>query len=208
MKLIRPNAAGIDIGDSIHAVAVPKGRDEKHVRTFGAFTCDLEAIVTWLKKCFLDTVAMESTGVYWKNLYYLLIENGFEVYLVNASYTRNVTGRKTDESDAEWIQRLHSCGLLSTSFLPDEKIETLRSIVRHRRSLTNDSTTYILRMQKSLEMMNLKIHTVISDLMGKTGRAIVEAIIAGEREAANFQRLVDSRIKADEETIRKSLEGN
>lgn len=208
MSLIHPNAAGIDIGDSIHAVAVPKGRDEQHVKIFGAFTCDLQSIVQWLKYCGIETVAMESTGVYWKNLYCILIQHGFEVYLVNAAHTRNVNGKKSDESDAEWIQRLHSCGLLNSSFLPDDKIETLRSLVRHRRSLSNDSTTSILRMQKSLEMMNLKIHTVISDIMGKTGTAIIEAIIAGERKADRFLLLVDSRIKATHDTIKKSLEGN
>jgi transposase len=151
---------------------------------------------------------MESTGVYWKNLFSMLVQNGFEVYLVNARHTRNVTGRKSDESDAQWIQRLHSCGLLSSSFLPDDKIETLRSLVRHRRNLTNDSTACILRMQKSLELMNVKIHTLISDLTGKTGTAIVEAIIKGERKAENFLPFIDPRIKADHETIRKSLEGN
>jgi transposase len=151
---------------------------------------------------------MESTGVYWKNLFNVLIQNGFEVYLVNAKLTRNVTGKKTDESDAQWIQRLHSCGLLNSSFLPDDKTETLRTMVRHRRNLSNDSSRCIQRMQKSLELMNLKIHTVISDLTGKTGTAIIEAIISGERNANNFLPLVDRRIKADTETIRKSLEGN
>lgn len=208
MALINPNAAGIDIGDTIHAVAVPPGRDVESVRTFGAFTCDLMEIVLWLKKCCIETVAMESTGVYWKNLFNMLVQNGFEVYLVNARHTRNITGKKTDESDAAWIQRLHSCGLLNSSYLPDDQTETLRSLVRHRRNLTNDSTRCILRIEKSLELMNLKIHTVISDLTGKTGTAIVEAIIAGERKAENFLPLVDPRIKADPETIRKSLEGN
>jgi len=208
IPLINQDAAGIDVGDTMHAVAVPKGRDKESVKTFGAFTCDLQLIVQWLKQCNIKTVAMESTGIYWKNLYCVLVQNGFEVYLVNAAHPRNVTGRKTDESDAQWIQRLHSCGLLSSSFLPEDKIETLRSLVRHRRSMTEDSTTYILRMQKALEMMNLKIHTVISDITGKTGTAIVEAIIAGERNPIMFLPLVDSRIKADQETICKSLEGN
>lgn len=208
MALLNPNAAGIDIGDTIHAVAVPSGRDVESVRTFGAFTCDLMEIVLWLKKCCIETVAMESTGVYWKNLFNMLVQNGIEVYLVNARHTRNISGKKTDESDAAWIQRLHSCGLLNSCFLPDDLTETLRSLVGHRRSMTNDSTRCILRIEKSLELMNLKIHTVISDLTGKTGTAIVEAIIAGERKSENFLSLVDPRIKADLETIRKSLEGN
>jgi transposase len=208
MTLVNPNAAGIDIGGSVHAVAVPVGRDVENVRTFGAFTRDLVAIVDWLVKCGIETVALESTGVYWKNLFNMLVQNGFEVYLVNARHTRNVTGKKTDESDAAWIQRLHSCGLLNSSFLPDDRTETLRTIVRHRRNLLNDSSTCILRMQKSLDLMNLKIHTVIRDLTGKTGMSIVEAIINGERKAANFLPLVDKRIKADTETLCKSLEGN
>lgn len=208
MTLVHPNAAGIDIGDSVHAVAVPAGRDVESVRTFGAFTCDLEAIIEWLTKCRVETVALESTGVYWKNLFNMLVQNGFEVCLVNARHTRNVTGKKTDESDAAWIQRLHSCGLLNSSFLPDDQTETLRTIVRHRRNLTKDSSTCINRMQKSLELMNLKIHTVLNDITGKTGKAIVEAIISGERNAVNFLPLIDKRVKASSDTICKSLQGN
>lgn len=208
MTLVHPNAAGIDIGDSVHAVAVPVGRDVESVRTFGAFTCDLQAIIEWLTKCQIETVALESTGVYWKNLFNMLVQGGFEVYLVNARHTRNVTGKKTDESDAAWIQRLHSCGLLNSSFLPDDQTETLRTIVRHRRNLTKDSSTCINRMQKSLELMNLKIHTVLNDITGKTGKAIVEAIIRGERNAVNFLPLIDKRVKASSETICKSLQGN
>ncbi|WP_026632867.1 IS110 family transposase, partial [Dyadobacter alkalitolerans] len=156
----------------------------------------------------VETVALESTGVYWKNLFNMLVQNGFEVCLVNARHTRNVTGKKTDESDAAWIQRLHSCGLLNSSFLPDDQTETLRTIVRHRRNLTKDSSTCINRMQKSLELMNLKIHTVLNDITGKTGKAIVEAIISGERNAVNFLPLIDKRVKASSDTICKSLQGN
>jgi len=208
MTLVHPNAAGIDIGDSVHTVAVPVGRDVESVRTFGAFTCDLEAIIAWLTKCRVETVALESTGVYWKNLFNMLVQSGFEVYLVNARHTHNVTGKKTDESDAAWIQRLHSCGLLNSSFLPDDQTETLRTIVRHRRNLTRDSSICINRMQKSLELMNLKIHTVLNDITGKTGKAIVEAIISGERNAVNFLPLIDKRVKASSDTICKSLQGN
>src|SRR6185312_12065502 len=208
MPLINPNAAGIDIGDTLLAVAVPAGRDNVCVKEFGAFTCDLQSISSWLKQCNIETVAMESTGVYWKPLFSVLVQDGFEVFLVNAKHTKNVTGRKTDESDAMWIQKLHSCGLLSSCFLPDEQTETLRTLVRFRRSLTQDSTTYILRMQKSLELMNIKVHSVISDIIGKTGTAIIEAIIAGERKAENFMPFIDGRIKADRETLIKSLQGN
>ena len=208
MQVIRPNAAGIDIGDTMHAVAVPPGRDEKPVRSFGAFTCDLIAIVQWLKQCLIDTVAMESTGVYWKPLYALLIAEGFEVYLVNAKQTKNVSGRKTDMSDAAWIQMLHCCGLLKSSFLPDDLTETIRTLVRQRKALLHDSTRCIQRIQKNFELMNLKIHTVISDITGKTGKAIIEAIIAGERKPENFLPLLDERILATEEEILKSMEGN
>lgn len=208
MSVVRANAAGIDIGDTMHAVAVPPGRDKEPVRKFGAFTCDLQAIVLWLKACLIETVAMESTGVYWKPLYALLIAEGFEVYLVNATQTKNVSGRKTDMSDAAWIQLLHSCGLLTTSFLPDDHTETMRTLVRHRKSLIQDSSRCIQRIQKNFELMNLKIHTIMSDITGKTGKAIIEAIIQGERKASNFLPLIDERIKASEEQIVKSLEGN
>ena len=208
MPLLNGNAAGIDVGDTLFAVAVPEGRDTVNTKEFGAFTCDLKAISNWLSYCGIETVAMESTGIYWKSLFSILVQDGFEVYLVNAKHTKNVTGRKTDESDARWLQRLHSCGLLSSCFLPDEHTETLRTLVRFRRNLTQDCSRYILRMQKSLEQMNIKVHTVIRDIVGKTGTAIIEAIIAGEREPANFMCHVDSRIKADEPTLLKSLEGN
>ena len=208
MPLINANAAGIDVGDTLFAVAVPKGRDTVSVREFGAFTCDLKAISQWLQKCGIETIAMESTGIYWKCLFSVLIQDGFEVYLVNAKHTKNVTGRKTDESDAQWIQRLHSCGLLNSCFLPDDHTETLRTLVRFRRALTQDSSRYILRMQKSLEQMNIKVHTVISDIVGKTGTAIIERIIEGERNPEKFMQYVDGRIKADKNTLLKSLEGN
>jgi transposase len=149
---------------------------------------------------------MESTGVYWIPLFLLLQEEGFEVYLVNSKHVKNVTGRKDDEGDAEWLQKLHRCGLLSASFQPDEQTWTLRSTVRHRRSLIETRTTYLNRMQKALEQMNIKIHTVISDIDGKSGRAIIEAIINGERDSEKLAFLCDPRIKASHEEIVNSLE--
>jgi transposase len=208
MPLVNPNAAGIDVGDTVHAVAVPEGASPQRVRTFGTMTCNLIEIILWLKECAIKTVAMESTGVYWKPLFSMLIKEGFEVYLVNSKHVKNITGRKTDEDDAMWIQKLHSCGLLKSSFLPETEQETLRTLVRFRKSLIEDCSRFINRMQKSMELMNIKFHTVISDITGKTGRAVIEAIIAGERNAANFLPLIDGRIKANAETIRKSLEGN
>lgn len=208
MAVVNPNAAGIDVGDTLHAVAVPVGRDERTVRTFGTMSADLGEIVVWLEKCGVDTIALESTGVYWKPLFNYLIGHGFEVYLVNARHVRNVTGRKTDQSDAQWLQQLHSCGLLTSSYLPDNEQESLRTLVRYRRTLTEESSRFVLRMQKALELMNIKLHTLISDLTGKTGTAIVEAIIAGERKAVHFLPLIDGRIKAGHDLIVKSLEGN
>jgi len=208
MPLVNPNAAGIDIGDTIHAVAVPEGRDNLRVRSFGAMTCDLLEIIEWLHKCKVDTIAMESTGIYWKPIFGMLVKEGFEVYLVNSKQIRNVSGRKNDEDDAIWIQKLHSCGLLKSSYLPDDEQETLRTLVRYRRTLTSDCNRFILRIQKSLELMNVKLHTVIRDITGKTGMAIVEAIINGERNPENFLIYVDKGIKADNATIVKSLQGN
>jgi transposase len=208
IQIVNQNAAGIDIGDMLLSVAVPPGREAVCVKEFGAFTCDLHSIAQWLKKCGIETIAMECTGVYWKNLFTVLIQYGFEVCLVNSRHTRNVSGRKTDEKDAQWIQRLHTCGLLSSCFLPDDLTQTLRTLVRQRRSLTQDSTRYILRMQKALEMMNIKLHAVISNIIGKTGTSIVKAIIAGERKPENFLQYVDKRVKADKDTILKSLQAN
>ncbi len=208
MAIVNPYAAGIDISDTEHVVAVPEGVATERVRNFGAMTSDLLSIVGWLNECEIDTVAMESTGVYWKPLFSLLVQNGFEVYLVNAEHVKNVTGRKTDESDAMWIQRLHSCGLLKSSYLPDDEQEALRTLVRYRRALVQDMSRFINRMQKSLELMNIKFHTVINDITGKTGKAVVEAMISGERNAENFLHFVGKGIKADKGTIIKSLEGN
>jgi transposase len=208
LPVVNANAAGIDVAAKMHMVAVSAVADTVNVREFGSFTEDLYEIANWLKQCQVTTVAMESTGVYWKQLYLVLIEQGFEVALVNAAHVKNVTGKKTDMDDAMWIQKLHSCGLLRSSFLPDDATESLRSLVRHRKRLVEDSSKYVLRMQKALELMNIKLHGVISDLMGKTGKAIVEAILGGERNAENFLQHIDPRIKAEQETIRKSLVGN
>ena len=208
LPIVNPDAAGIDVSATMHAVAVPVGRDSEHVKEFGAFTEDLHSIAQWLLQCRITTVAMESTGVYWKQLFAILIQYGFKVSLVNARHVKNVTGRKTDMDDAQWIQKLHSCGLLNSCFLPDDATETLRSLVRHRKSLLEDSSKYVHRMQKSLELMNVKIHSVISDIMGKTGKAIIESILSGQREPASFLQHIDPRIKADKDTILKSLNGN
>jgi transposase len=208
MQMVHTHAAGIDISDTEHVVAVPENICKDRVRKFGAMTCDLRSIVLWLKECLIQTVAMESTGVYWKPLFSLLVREGFEVYLVNSKTVKNVSGRKTDEDDAMWIQKLHSCGLLKSSYLPDDQQEALRTLVRFRRTLVQDSSRFVNRMQKAMELMNIKFHTVISDIVGQTGKAVVEAIIGGERNAENFLPLIGKGIKASHETIIKSLEGN
>jgi len=207
-EIIRPQVAGIDVSDNdAMMVAYPISDTEVKVEAFECYTRDLHRISSTLKLHNIASVAMESTGVYWIPLFLLLQEDGFEVYLVNSKHTKNVTGRKDDEGDAEWIQKLHRCGLLSASFQPDNQTRALRSVMRHRSSLVRTRSAYLNRMQKALEQMNLKIHTVISDIDGKTGQTIIKAILAGERSAEKLADLRDRRIKASREELIKSLEG-
>ena len=207
-EIIRSNVAGIDVSDNdAMMVAYPINENEVQIEAFGCYTRDLRQISATLKLHGITSVAMESTGVYWIPLFLLLQEDGFEVYLVNSGHVKNVTGRKDDEGDAEWIQKLHRCGLLSASFQPDNQTRSLRSVVRHRNSLIKNRSTYLNRMQKALEQMNLKIHTVISDIDGKTGPAIINGILSGERNPEKLADLCDCRIKATREEIIKSLEG-
>lgn len=207
LSVINPSVAGIDVSDTEMMVAYPINTKEIEVRAFGCFTRDLHSLAKCLKENGITSIAMESTGIYWVALFLLLQEYGFEVYLVNAKHAKNVTGRKDDESDSEWIQKLHSCGLLRASFQPDNMTRTLRSLVRHRKNLVRTSSSYINRMQKALELMNIKLHTIISDIDGKTGLLIIEAILSGERNPEVLADLRDKRIKASREDIIKSLEG-
>jgi transposase len=208
LPVINPMAAGIDVSDTEMMVAYPINSEQLEIRAFGCFTRDLHSIAKCLQEKGVTTVAMESTGVYWVALFLLLQEYGLEVFLVNAKHVKNVTGRKEDESDAEWIQKLHSCGLLKPSFQPDNMTRTLRSMVRHRKNLVRVSASYINRIQKALELMNIKLHTIISDIDGKTGLLIIEAILSGERNPEVLADLRDKRIKASREDIIKSLEGH
>ncbi len=201
------NAAGIDIGSTEIFVCVPAERDEKNVRKFGTFTEDLKAIGEWLLKCKVDTAAMESTGVYWIPLYDILEGYGIEVYLVEARKMKNVPGRKTDVADCQWIQELHSYGLLTSSYVPDEPVRKLRDLVRHREKLVESKSTHILRMQKQLELMNIKITNVISDITGQTGMNIIRSITEGHTDAEYLLQFRDKRCKASAEVIKKSLEG-
>lgn len=199
-------AAGIDIGDTFHAVAIwTNGGYE--VREYGAFTEDLEMLVRWLVSEKITTAALESTGIYWVQLFLMLEEAGIEPYLVNAKHAKNVTGRKKDDTDAIWLQKLHSCGLLQKSFQPDNDTRVLRSYVRQRKSLLQTCSDSVRRMQKALELMNIKLHTVISDILGKTGLSMVKAILEGERDPRELLKYKDHRIKASEEIILKSLNG-
>ncbi len=205
--VIQPNAAGIDISSKEHYVAVNPARTTQVVRSFGMFTEDLHAIAQWLKECEVNTVAMEATGIYWVSLFLVLEEAGFEVLLVNARHVKNVRGKKTDISDADWIRQLHSCGLLSASFQPDEYTRTLRTYMRHRKNLIDMAATHIRMMQKAMEQMNIKLQHVIADITGKSGQAIIKAIIQGERDPDTLVQLLDGRIKASKEEVKKSLRG-
>lgn len=207
-QLVHPNAAGIDVGSRMHYVAVSPGRDAEPVRKFGSFTADLHEIAKWLKKCNVDTVAMESTGVYWIQLYLVLEAYGLEVFLVNARHVKNVSGRKSDVLDCQWILQLHTYGLLNASFQPDTLTRELRTYLRHRKTLTQSCATQILHMQKAFEEMNVKLHNVLTDITGKSGQRIIEAIISGARDPQLLAQLVDKSVKATSEEVVKSLQGS
>ena len=207
--MINPDAAGIDIGSKVHYVCVPEGRDSTRIKSFGCFTEDINTMATWLKKCGIKSIAMESTGVYWIPVYQILERAGFEVNLINAQHVKGVPGRKkTDIEDCSWLQKLHSYGLLRASFRPNDQICVLRSYIRHRARLIENALTHVLRMQKSLTEMNIQLHNVISDITGVTGTAIVKAILAGERDPVTLAKLRNDRIKSSEDVIAKSSKGD
>jgi transposase len=208
MPVMRADAAGIDVGATELYVAVPMDRDAEPVRCFPTFTQDLHALADWLERCRIKTVAMESTSVYWIPVFQILEARGIEVCLVNARHVKNVPGRKTDVSDCQWLQFLHSVGLLRASFRPEQAVCAVRSLLRHRESLVQMAGTHVHHMQKALDQMNLQLHHVISDITGVTGLAIVDAVLAGEREPKVLAKLRNHRIKATEETIAKSLVGD
>jgi transposase len=202
------DAAGIDIGATEIYVAVPADRDSEPVRSFQTFTEDLMVLADWLMRCRIRTVAMESTGVYWIPLMQILEARAIEVYLVNARYAKNVPGRKTDVSDCQWLQYLHSVGLLKASFRPAAEVCAVRSLLRHRDNLVGLASHHVQHMQKALDQMNLQLHHVISDVTGTTGLAIIDAILAGKRDVNELARLRDPRVRATQETIAKSLVGD
>jgi transposase len=205
---INPNAAGIDCGADTHYVAVAPDRDPMPVRAFQAFTADLHRLADWLTACGVTTVAMESTGVYWIPLYEILEARGLEVILVNARHVKNVPGRKTDVVDCQWLQELHSVGLLRGSFRPTAAIAALRAYLRHRETLVQSATTHIQRMQKALVQMNLQLPMVISDITGVTGLRILHAIVAGQTDPHVLAQYRDRRCRASKAEITAALTGH
>lgn len=208
LEQINRNAAGIDIGAEEVYVAVPPGRSEASVRAFPTFTADLQRMADWLKACRIESVAMESTGVYWIPVYDILEERGFHVCLVNARHLKNVSGRKTDVLDCQWIQQLHTYGLLSASFRPPEQIVAIRSLVRHREMLVQYRSAHIQHMQKALTVMNVRLTNVLSDISGVTGLKIIRAIISGERNPQKLAQFRNEKCAKSEAEIAKSLAGH
>lgn len=203
-----PNAAGIDIGASSHWVAVPPHLAEESVREFGAMTGDLNALADWLVACGVDTVALESTGVYWIPVFEVLEQRGLTVWLVDARQMKYVPGRKSDVQDCQWLQKLMSLGLLRAAWRPAGEVCVVRAVVRQREVLLSEQTRWVQRMQKALVQMNIQLAEVLSDIMGMTGQAIIRAIVAGERDPNVLARLRHRRIKASQEDVTEALTGN
>lgn len=208
LEVVHPRAAGIDVGNGAHYVAVRPEQDAEPVRRFECFTADLHRMADWLEACKVESVAMQSTGVYWIPLYEILEERGFDVYLVNARHTKNLPGRKSDVQESQWLLKLHTHGLLNNSFQPTAEIRVARTYWRQRAEHVRGASVCIQRMQKVLTQMNVQLANVISDLSGLTGQTIVQAILAGERDPRKLAELSHPQIRASREEIAKSLEGN
>lgn len=206
--LVHANAAGLDIGAREIWSCVPSDRDAETVRVFGTFTPDLHQLGSWLVACGIDTVAMESTGIYWIPVFEILEALGLKVYLVNARHIKNVPGRKSDIADCQWIQKLHALGLLTGSFRPDAEMCAVRAYLRHRAQLLQHRSPHVLHMQKALQQMNIQLPQVLNDITGETGLAILRAIVAGERNAVRLACFRDPHCKSSQETIAKALSGN
>ena len=207
-EVVFPNAAGIDVGASSHWVAVPRQSSEQSVREFGAMTDDLNALADWLLACGVDTVALESTGVYWIAVFEVLEQRGLKVWLVDARQMKYVPGRKSDVQDCQWLQKLMSLGLLRAAFRPDAQVCVVRAVARQREVLLAEQASWVQRMQKALVQMNIQLTEVLSDVMGMTGQAIIRGIVAGERDAKVLARHRHGRVKAGAEDIAKALTGN
>lgn len=208
LETLHHHAAGIDVGSAQHYVAVPVGRDPQPVQTFGSFTADLHRMARWLRACRIETVVMQATGVYWVALYEVLESYGFQVQVVNARYTKTLPGRKSDVQECQWLQKLHTFGLLNNSFRPPEQIRVLRCYLRQRENLVQQAGTCIQQMQKVLTEMNLQLANVISDLSGVTGMKILQAILEGERDPYQLAALAAPGIRASRKELAQSLEGH
>jgi transposase len=207
LKIVHPHAAGLDIGATEIWACVPTASTAEQVRVFGPFTADLQALADWLIACGVDTVALESTGVYWIPVFDLLEARGLKVYLVNSWHLKHVPGRKSDVRDCQWIQQLHSLGLLRASFRPDAEMCALRILLRHRAMLIEHRSPHSLHSQKALLQMNLQLPAVLSDVMGETGQLIIRAIVAGERDPLKLARLRFPGCKSSEDEIAQALTG-
>lgn len=206
LEVVNPNAAGIDIGSRSHWVAV--GQNAEDVKEFGVYSQDQMDLCEWLKSKNVTSIAMESTGTYWQNLFSTLVGQGFDVILVNGRQTKNIKGKKTDIKDCQWIQKLHSLGLLSASFLPDSDTDTVRTYSRHRLNLLNRSASYVKRMQKYLRLMNMRLDVVVRDIVGLTGSAIIEAFVNGEQDGTELAKLRHGNCRKSEAEIAKALQYN
>src|ERR1700733_5007280 len=202
------SAAGIDVANAEHYGAVPAGRDPEPVQTFGSFTADLHRMAQWLKACGIETVVMQATGVYWIALFQILESYGLQVNVVNARHTKTLPGRKTDVLECQWLQKLHTFGLLNNSFRPTEEIQILRTYLRQRENLVAAGSTCIQHMQNTLTQMNVQLANVISDISGVTGMVILRTIVAGERDPVRLSTLKHNRVRASRREIARSLEGN
>lgn len=207
LKIVNPNAAGIDIADTEMQVCVPSDRDGDNNRRFGSFTRELGQICEWLLACRIDTVAMEATGIYWIPLFFKLKSAGIDVILVNAHEVKNISEKKTDEADAEWLMLLHTYGLLKASYQPENEARQVRNLARHRGNLIKAAGKEVQHMQKAMEQMNIKLSNVLSDIVGKSGKAIIESILSGNRNPEELANLADGRCKRSREDIALSLEG-
>ena len=207
-ETVFPNAAGIDVGASSHWVAVPRDATEVPVREFGPMTDDLNAMADWLLACGVDTVALESTGVYWIPVFEVLEQRGLKVWLVDARQMKYVPGRKSDIQDCQWLQKLMSLGFLRAAWRPEGDVCVVRAVARQREVLLAEQASWVQRIQKSLVQMNIQLTEVLTDVMGMTGQAIIRAIVAGERDPKVLAKHRSSRVKASAEKITKALTGN
>jgi hypothetical protein len=206
LEVINPYAAGIAIGSRSHWVAV--GQNAQDVKEFGVYTEDHQELSKWLKKHEVTTIAMESTGTYWQNIFSFLVAQGFDVILVNGRQTKNIKGKKTDIKDCQWIQKLHTLGLLSSSFLPDSTTDIIRTYSRHRQNILKQSGATVQKMQKYLRLMNLRLDVVVNDIVGLTGKEIISSFIGGEKSGKELAKHRHYNIRKSEEEIAKALQYN